>query len=375
MKKLLSLIIFLLCSFFVSAQNYYLAIGTYTGTGSKGIYIYNFNAQTGKASWISNTDSVTNPSYLTFSHDGNFIYAVNETNGNDPGKVSAFSFNKNNGTLTFLNTVLSGGDDPCYVAENNADKWIAVANYSSGSASAFRVNKNGSLQSYSQLIQDIGSSVNKERQEKAHVHETVFSPDYKYLFTPDLGTDKVMIYKFNPLIKKPLQPASSSFVKTLHGSGPRHITFHPNKKFAYLIHELSGTVTAYSYNNGKLKTIQEIPTHPENYTGAIGSAEIYVSPDGKFLYASNRGDENTITIFSINKSTGKLKLVSYQSVLGKNPRNFIIDPTGNYLLVANQDSDNIIIFKRNQISGLLKATGDEIHVPKPVCLQMLKKTK
>ena len=314
--KFSTLVVFLLSSLYGSAQNFYLLIGTYTGTGSKGIYVYNFNAQTGAAKWISNTDSVTSPSYITLSHNGNFVYAVNETNGARPGRVSAFSFNKNTGKLTFLNSELSGGDDPCYVAVSANDKWIAVANYSGGNMSVFPINKDGSLKPYTQLIQDSGSSINKERQEQAHVHESVFSPDNNYLLTPDLGMDKVMIYKFNPMVKKPVQPASPGFVDETPGSGPRHITFHPNKKFAYVIHELSGTVTAYSYNNGKLKRLEEVPTHPDGFTGVIGSAEVFVSPDGKFLYASNRGDENTITIFSISPSTGKLKLVGYQPVLG-----------------------------------------------------------
>lgn len=369
---LIAIPVFLLDCFAGISQTYYLAIGTYTGTGSKGIYVYNFNVQTGKAKWVSNTDSSTNPSYITFSPNGNFIYAVNETNKAIPGRVSAFAFNKDKGTLKLLNTQLSGGDDPCYVAESNNGKWVAVANYSGGSVSVFPINENGSLRPYSQLIQDSGSSVNLERQEKAHVHESVFSHDNKYLFTPDLGMDKVMIYDFQSALKKPLIPAPTPFVRTPAGSGPRHITFHPNGKFAYLIHELSGTVTAYTYANGKLKEIQELPTHVNGFKGAIGNAEVFASPDGKFLYTSNRGDENTITIFSINATTGKLKLVGYQPVLGKAPRNFIIDPTGNYLLVANQDSDNIVIFKRDQYTGLLKETGVQINIPKPVCLQMLK---
>lgn len=369
--RLSILFFFLLSSSCSIAQRFYLLIGTYTGTGSKGIYVYDFNAQTGKAKWVSNTDTITNPSFVTFSHNGNFVYAVNETNGANPGRVSAFSFNKTSGKLKFLNTVLSGGDDPCYVAAGNNNKWVAVANYTGGSVAVFPVNKNGSLEPYSQLIQDSGSSINKVRQEKAHVHESVFSPDNNYLFTPDLGMDKVMIYKFKSTLKKPLQPASPAFVNATPGSGPRHITFHPNKKFAYLIHEMGGTVTAYSYNNGKLKEIEELPAHPVGFKGVIGSAEVFTSPDGKFLYASNRGDENTITIFSINPSTGKLKLIGYQTVFGKAPRNFIIDPTGNYLLVANQDSDNIVIFKRDKKTGLLKETKEQIKLPKPVCLQMI----
>ncbi len=373
MTRLITLIFFIGSFLTAGAQNFYLAIGTYTSTGSKGIYIYNFNAQTGKASWISNTDSCTNPSYVIFSHDGNFIYAVNETNGANPGRVSAYSFNKSKGTLGFLNTVLSGGDDPCYLATNTNDKWLAVANYTSGNLSLFPVNKNGSLKNYSQFIQDSGTSVNKERQEKAHVHESVFSPDHLYLMTPDLGANKVMIYHFNAMAKKPLTPATPPYIKTPPGSGPRHITFSPNGKFAYLIHELSGTLTAYSYNNGKLKQIQELPAHPAGYTGVIGSAEVQVSADGKFIYTSNRGDENTITIFSLDPANGKMKLVGYQTVFGKGPRNFIMDPTGNYLLVANQDSDNIVIFRRNKKTGLLKETDTQIKLPKPVCLQMLKR--
>ena len=367
-------IVFIILFFSIGAvaQNYYMLVGTYTGTGSKGIYVYNFNAETGKAKWVSNTDSViSNPSYLTASANGNFVYAVNETNGADPGKVSAFSFNKEKGTLKFLNTELSGGDDPCYVTASVDGKWIAVANYTGGSVSVFPINKDGSLQRFSQLMQDSGSSINKERQEKAHVHEAVFSPDNKFLLTPDLGLDKIMIYKFNPDLKKPLSPAKAPFAKSIAGTGPRHITFHPNGRFAYLISELSGTVTAYNYNNGKLVEIQQVATHASGYKGAIGSAEIVVSPDGKFLYASNRGDENNIAIFSINSSTGKLKWVGYQPIFGKAPRNFIIDPQGHFLLVANQNTDNIVVFKRNKQSGTLKASGHEIHIPKPVCLQLI----
>ncbi len=352
-----------------SSQKFYLLAGTYTNTGSKGIYVYTFDAATGKTEFVSSTDSVVNPSYLTISQNGNFVYSVNETNGAVPGRVSSFSFDKKEGKLHFLNTQVSGGDDPCYVALNENEKWLAVANYTGGSAAVFPVNKDGSLKPFAQLIQDSGSSVNKERQEKAHVHETVFSPDYKYLFTPDLGMDKVLIYKFNSSAEKPLDPSTPPFVETPPGSGPRHITFHPNEKFAYVVTELSGMVIAYSYNEGKLSEIQTISSHPTEYKGAIGSSEIYPSPDGKFLYVSNRGEENTITIFSINSDSGKLSLVGYQPT-GNGPRHFLLDPTGNFLLVANQNSDNVVIYRRDQKTGLLKATGEEIKLPKPVCLQM-----
>ena len=368
--KLRFLVALLLSSFFCAGQDFYLFAATYTGSGSKGIYVYRFNSQTGKATWVSNTDSATDPSYISVSANGNFLYAVNETHGANPGRVSAFSFDKKRGTLTLLNSEPSGGDDPCHLSVSRDGRWLVVANYTGGSVSVFPIDKDGSLRPYLQMMLDSGSSVNKERQEKPYVHAAVFSPDEDYVLTPDLGIDKVMIYKFNPLSNQPLAPSSPAYAKATPGNGPRHITFHPGKKFAYLINELSGTVTAYSYKRGKLTEIQQVITHPENYKGIPGSAEIFTSPDGKFLYASNRGDENNITVFSINPATGKLKLKGYQPTLGRTPRNFIIDPTGNYLLAANQDTDNIVIFKRNRLTGLLKATREQIHVSKPVCLQM-----
>jgi 3-carboxymuconate cyclase len=319
---------------------------------------------------VNNTDTCSNPSYLVPSHNGKYLYAVNETHGTDPGKVSAYTFNKTTGELQLLNSQFTGGDDPCYVALTRNDQWLTVANYTGGSVAIFRVNKNGSLKPYEQLIQDSGSSINKNRQEKAHVHSTVFSPGEDYLFTPDLGMDKVMVYRFDRQSGQPLKPSAPSFVSTIAGSGPRHFTFHPNKRFAYLVSELSGTVSAYNYYKGHLAKLQEVAAHPKDYHGVIGSADIHISPDGKFLYVSNRGDENTITIFSVNDITGKLKLQGFQPSLGKTPRNFIIDPTGRYLLVANQESNNVVIFRRNIKTGLLVATGKQLSIPKPVCLQM-----
>lgn len=361
---------FLIFSCYCSAQKFYLFIGTYTNTDSKGIYVYNFDSQTGEAKWVSNTDSVTNPSYLTISKDEKFVYAVNETNGANPGRVTAYSFNKKKGTLHFLNTTASGGDDPCYISTTSNNKWLAVANYTSGTATVFPINKNGTVAPYSQIIYD---SVYRNEGEIAtpHVHETVFSPDEKYLLTPDLGLDEIITYHFDPAIKLPLILSSAKFTKSIKGTGPRHIVFAKNKNFVYLIHEMGGGVTAYKYNDGKLLQIQDIPAFPAGFTGKKDGAEICISPDGKFLYASLRGDLNSISIFSIDPVSGKLTMKGTQSSFGKGPRNFIIDPTGNYLLAANQDSRNILIFKRDKQTGLLMKTSKEIEIPRPVCLQMI----
>ena len=354
------------------SQDYFLFVGTYTGSGSKGIYVYQFNALTGETRWVSNTDSssASNPSYLAVSQNGKFVYAVHEDGDQKNGNIAAYSFNRTTGKLNLINKQLSGGDHPCYVSVSNNNKWVAVANYTGGSAAVFAVNTDGSLKAGPQVMQHKGNSVVPQRQDKPHVHSTVFSPKEDYLFASDLGTDKVVVYKFNAAAKKPL--AEVAFAASAPGSGPRHLTFHPNKKFAYLVEELSGTVAGYQFSDGKLNFVQRIATHPEDYKGNIGSADIHISPDGRFLYASNRGDENTITIFSVNPVTGKLSLAGFQPTLGRTPRNFMIDPSGNFLLVANQNTDNIVIFRRNKNTGLLTPTGAEIKVPKPVCLKMVK---
>ena len=370
MKKI-SLFLLLHCNICLNAQEYFLVIGTYTSGKSEGIYVYRFNTKTGSAEYVSTATGISNPSYLATSPSGKYIYAVNENGNQAQGEISAFSFDQTNGTLQHLNKQVSG-DHPCYVTVHASGKWVIAGNYTGGNLAAFPVNTNGSLKPYAQSVQHKGKSVNTKRQEKPHVHATVFSPDNKYLLVPDLGIDKVMNYRFNKESIKPLSAAAVPYIKSEPGSGPRHLEFHPNKKFLYVIAELTGKVAAYRYQDGKYTLLQLISSHSDDYTGTKGSADIHVSPDGNFLYASNRGDANDIAIFSIDKKTGKLKTIGFQSTLGKTPRNFMIDPTGQYLLVANQQSDNIIIFKRDALTGLLTETGNKIEVPNPVCLKMIK---
>jgi len=352
-----------------NTKNLYLLAGTYTGTGSKGIYVYQFDPASGKATLVSHTDTTINPSFVIAN--GDFVYAVNETNGDNPGSVSAFSFDKKTGKLTFLNKQATGGDDPCHLAINKDGKWLAVANYSGGSTSVFSLGDDGSISPLVQLLENTGSSINKERQEKSHVHEVVFSNDDRYLFAPDLGQDKILIYDFDGKKEHPALPAALAFLNIEPGSGPRHFTFDAKENFAYLVAELTGMVHVYSYRKGQFSEIQEIPAYAPEYTGSLDAAEILISPDGKFLYSSHRGDMNHLTIFSVDKDSGKLTLIGFQSTLGKAPRNFTIDPSGQYLLAANQNSDNIVIFKRDKATGLLNPTGVEISLPKPVSLQWL----
>ncbi len=348
----------------------YLLIGTYTSGKSEGVYVYRFNSTTGAFDSVSMVRT-PNPSYLAISPDGKFVYAVNEyADKGNGGKVSSFAFDKQSGKLSFINVQQSAGDDPCYVSVDKTTNWIAIANYTSGTLSVLPIKENGGLDSATTVIQQTGYSVNTERQTSPHMHCAIFSKDNKYLFAADLGTDKIMAYSFDEKNGK-LSEAASPFVMVKAGAGPRHLTFHPNNKYAYLIEELTGTISAYHYRNGSFALFQNASALPPDYMGPIGSADIHVSADGKFLYASNRGESNTIAIYKIDQKDGSITLVGHQSTLGQTPRNFNFDPSGNFLLVANQNSDEIVIFKVDKKTGLLSDSGKRIKVGNPVCVKWI----
>ncbi len=361
------------CSIATAQKKPYLLVGTYTHGKSEGIYVYTFDSKNAGNNLIS-VAKTSNPTYLAISPNKKTVYAVNEnadtTGSIIGGAVTAFQFDAANGILTAMDKQLSGGTNPCYVSVDKSGKWVFAGNYSSGTLSVFPVKANGSIDAASQEIANAGTGPNKERQEGPHVHATVVSPDNNYLFVPNLGIDKVMIYHIDKSNGK-LTPAPIAFAKTDAGAGPRHFDFAPNKKYAYLIEELSGNVIAYHYSDGKINKIQSISCLAKDFKGTVGAADIHVSHDGKFLYCSNRGDANTITIFAINQQSGKLTVAGYQSALGKTPRNFNFDPTGNFLLVANQQSDNIVIFKIDRKTGLLTDTGKRISAPNPVCIKWI----
>lgn len=352
------------------AQKFNLLIGTYTNTKkSEGIYVYEFDSKTGKTHYKNKAAGLDNPSYLALSNNEKFVYAVSEA-GPGKGGVSAFSFDPVDGRLEFLNKKPSNGDGPCYVAVDKDNRLVFVANYGGGSLSAISISEDGSLTGDAQAIQHQGSSVNRERQDKPHVHSTVVSPDGQFLFVSDLGTDKIYSYRIDSKnAAKPLSPADPAFTEMPAGSGPRHFEFHPVKSFAYSIQELSGNVTAFNYSAGKLEPIQHISMLPQAFSGEIRAADIHISPDGKFLYTSNRGGGNDIAIFQVDGKTGKLTLIGRHPSLGNGPRNFAIDPSGNYLLVANQNSDSVVVLRRNKKTGELKDTGERINVGSPVCLK------
>jgi 6-phosphogluconolactonase len=368
-KYLLALL--LTIPFLVQAQkDYYMLVGTYTSGKSEGIYVYKFRSD-GTASFVSSVKT-SNPSYLAIAPNQQYVYAVNENADTIPtangGGVTAFTFDRQMGTLSPINQQPSAGNHPCYIAADKTGKWLAVGNYSSGTLSILPIQKNGGIGAPAQVIKHNGSGANAARQNTAHVHASVFSGDGRYLFAPDLGIDKVVKYNFDATTGQ-LSPATQPFIALLPGSGPRHIEFNKSNSYGYLMEELTGTVTVLKNTNNNLTAIQSLSSHPDGYTDKLGSADIHVSPDGKFLYCSNRGESNTIAIFSIEATTGKLKLLGHQSTMGLVPRNFNFDPSGNFLLVANQKSDNIVIFSRDKKTGLLTYTGKQIEVPNPVCIK------
>ena len=354
-------------------QRYYnLLIGTYTGGSSEGIYVYQFDTETGDLKHKFTASDIENPSFLVVSDDNEHVYAVNELSGEKPGAVSAYKFDAKSGAMEFINKQPSGGGDPCYLTLDERNLHLIVGNYTGGNLSVMPVLNAGSLGTPVQTIQHKGESVNKARQESAHVHSTVFRPDGKFLFVGDLGTDKVHIYKFrNKNVNNPLAEAKTPFATVEPGAGPRHLIFDKKGDYAYLVLELSAEVAVFKHNKGELTQIQTISMTSKDFDGEVGAAEIKLSADGKFLYASNRGEANEIAIYKVNASDGKLALAGIQSLPGKTPRNFMIDPSGKFLLVALQGSDSIIVYDRNPQTGLLSSTDKSIEVGTPVYLTMV----
>ena len=364
MKKILFLLlIFSVTSMQAQKNILNLIVGTYTNTcESKGIYVYEFNTKKAQIRLKKRSDSIVNPSYVSLSKDNKFLYSVNE-NGLE-STVSSFGFDAESGKMTPINKVDSKGADPCYLI--NDDKNVIVANYSGGNISVFGKKEDGSLTEAKQVVQHYGKGINKERQESAHVHMVYFSPDKKYVLSNDLGTDKIYVYNYNPTAATEVLTLKDS-VSVKDGSGPRHLTFSKNGKYVYLLQELDGSLTSFSYKDGKLTQVFETTILDKDFKGSFSSADIHISPNGKFLYASNRGEANNISVFKISKN-GKLILKEQTSTLGKGPRNFVIDPTGKFLLVAHQFTNNVVFFKIHKKKGTLKDTGIRFDLCSPVCL-------
>src|SRR5271165_1752406 len=311
---------------------YFFYVGSYTedGTNSKGIYAYGYDANTGGIAPLGVAAETTNPSFVAVSPNGRFLYAVNEVGnykGPNSGGVSAFSVDRTTGKLTFLNEVPSRGADPCYITVDKAGKFVLVANYTGGSVAVFPVLADGKLGEASAFVQHTGHGTNPQRQEGPHAHSIDLSPDNRFAFVDDLGLDELLVYKFDSA-KGSLTPNDPPFAKLDAGAGPRHFALRPDGKFAYVVSEMGHSVTVFSNDaaSGRLQVLQTITTLPKDFTGRNDDAEIAVHPSGRFLYASNRGDDS-IAIYAIDQSKGTLTQVGIVPTGGKEPRSFEIDPT------------------------------------------------
>ncbi len=344
-------------------------VGTYTSGRSEGIYVYRFDPSSGALRYAGVARGVSNPSFLALHPRRPFLYAVSESE--EQGGASAFAIDPQSGALTRLNQQFSPGGRPCYLSVDATGRLVLAADYHGGTLSVFPIEADGRLGAASDFVRHQGSSVNRERQEAAHAHCILPDPGNRYALAADLGLDKIMVYELD-LAQGKLRPHRRPWVQVKPGAGPRHLTFHPNGRYAYLINELDSTIVAYAYDpaGGILTELQTVPALPAGFTGTSWAADVHVAPSGRTVYGSNRGHDS-IAIFAIDEGTGKLTPVGHEPTQGQTPRNFAIDPTGTWLLAANQDSDTIVTFRIDPRSGKLAPAGQVAEAPTPVCLKFL----
>jgi 6-phosphogluconolactonase len=342
-------------------------VGTYTQGASTGIYLLVLDPLSGRLEMQGVACETENPSFLAMHPTKPVLYAVAEM-GLPEGVVSAFQVDVESGLLTLLNRRATKGPGPCHVAVAPSGRHVAVANYTGGSVALLPVLDDGQLGEATGFVQHEGHSVNPQRQEGPHAHSVNFDAAGRFLFAADLGADKVFVYPYDEDTGS-LAAQGAPFVELAPGAGPRHFTFHPSSRYAYVVNELDNTVTVFAYDTktGHLQAMQSIGTLPDGFESVSHTAEIRVHPSGRFLYASNRGHDS-IAVFAFDLDSGTLTALDHTPTGGETPRNFNIDPTGNFLLVANQSSDNVVVFRIDAESGRLTPTGHAVKVPSPVCV-------
>jgi 6-phosphogluconolactonase len=358
----------------VKTDRLWVYVGTYTQRSSKGIYRFDFDLSSGKLTSRTLAAETKNPSFLALDPDQRYLYAVSEVSdfdGKKTGGVCAFALDSKTGALAVLNQQPSGGASQCHLVVDRAGKHVLVANYTGGNASVLPIESGGRLGKATAFVQHQGAGPNRKRQDGPHAHSINLDAANRFAVVADLGLDKLFVYRYDQG-KGTLTPNDPPSVSVAPGAGPRHFTFHPNGRNAYVINELDSTVTALRYDGerGVFEPFQTVPTLPKDFKGSNTTAEVQVHPSGKFLYGSNRG-HNSIAVFTIDPKSGALSYVGNQSERIKTPRNFGIDPTGTYMLVANQDSDSIVVFRIDAGSGELRPAGTVVEVPMPVCVKML----
>ena len=340
----------------------FLLVGSYSSPDDEGIKVYRFDSNTGTPTYVSGLSGISNPSFVFPSADGTRVYAVGENFDREEGTAHALSFDRETGVLARLNSQLTHGDAPCNVIVSPDGKWAYTSNYNGGSITEFPLDADGRL-GESRVVPFSGSSVDAERQAQPHLHAVNFTPDGRYLLADDLGTDRVHVFP----AAGPLDVSQQRDVAVAAGVGPRHLCFAPDGKRAYLLGEISGDVIVLGYDGHDLNVQQTLRA---DSLGAEGSADIHVSSDGRYVYASHRLQGDGISILRVRTSDGKLEKVGYQPT-GIHPRNFTLSPDGKWLLVACRDDNVVQIFARDAETGQLSDTGQKIDMAKPVCLQWI----
>lgn len=335
-------------------------IGTYTNAADQGIELLSFDKNKMALSSQVIARGIQNPAFVIANRAKSLVFATEQI---ADGNVRTFAFNEDQQKLVLLNSAKSAGDFPCYLALDPSERFLAVANYGSGNFSLYEVDHSGSLH-FKQSLQHVGRSKHEIRQTHAHVHSMVFHPNGKQLLVADLGTDKIHIYDVDFTRDAPITVATPSHFTVAAGSGPRHMVLHPNGKVLYLVHELTGEIGVYAIDSGKVTHVNTHALTPTEFNGHVQAAEVRLSPDGRFIYVSNRGDANNLSVFEVN-SDGSLSLLQQIATGGQTPRNFNFSQDGQFLLVANQESNEIRVFKQDLLTGQLAVTASKIKIDKP----------
>lgn len=348
----------------IAPSSYEFLVGTYTDSPVQGINHLYFSPEENILTVETIAGGIANPSFVIASKDGKRVFSLEEASGTPGGQVLSFARNPADNSLTLIDQKESGGDHPCHISISPNEDFVILGNYTGGSLSVFKISPEGILE-HAQTIKHKGKSVNPDRQESPHVHSTTFDPEGKRVLVADLGTDKIYVYDFDASQSEPLK-LSGEFPVT-PGDGPRHLTFSADGKEILVVQEMVAAMDVFSYENGVLELKQEISLLDEGFEGNVGAAEIRLSPDGKQVYVSNRGDANTISVFG-KRPSGQYVLVQNIPSGGLMPRNFNLTADGKYLLAAHQASNDIVVFERDEFTGKLTQTLWKAEINKPVYL-------
>lgn len=351
-----------------SAIDTFVYFGSHSSRPGAGFSLAHFDTDTGVLTKPEFLLEARAPAYFIIHPDGRHLYTCNS---GAPGGVSAYEIEPHTGRLTLVNRALAGGGDTSYVSLDRTNRFALAANYDGGNIAAFALRPDGGIGDWTAFVQHTGKSVNPQRQTHAYAHSIVTDPANRFALVADLGVDKLFVYHFDEKTGA-LTPNTPAFVPIAPGSGPRHVKFHPNGRWVYLINEIASTVIAFNWDaaNGALAEFQTISTLPTGFAGTSACAELEVHPNGRFLYGSNRGDDS-LAVFTIDPDTGRLALVEHVSSGGKTPRNFAFDPTAHWIICTNHGSDNAVVFRVDATTGRLTRTGEPVTVPSPFCERFL----